>query len=240
MTNRIARRTFLQAMLALPLASMAPRMIAARPYSHYRFGLSWPQFVNQMEFLANELAAQRVSEAQVAWRGLHWLQLLDVQDPLFQQAVNESTESGNTFWLWQRLIKQDVLNGGILNITSDNPVPLHDHPGATGLLRLLDGKAEVWQYDVDQQATAQNNDGKVVLKRVAFRVLLPGDTAVLTPNQGNIHTLESVSQDCRMLDFFIPPYERKKRTWYEPVDNNWRQQASIVCTPVSDKIFTAT
>ncbi len=239
MADTIARRKLLQAMLALPVAAITPPIVTAGEYSHYGFGLSWPQFVNQMEFLANERAADRVSEIQVAWRGLHWLQLLDVQDPLFEQAVRDATESGNAFWLWQRLIKDDILNGGILNIDSDKLVQLHDHPGATGLLRILEGKAEVWQYDIDQPATAEHEDGKVVLKRVAHRVLLPGDTAVLTPDEGNIHALRSVSKNCRMLDFFIPPYERKKRTWYEPVDAGWRHQESIICIPVSDRQFTA-
>lgn len=176
--------------------------------------------------------------------GLRHLQQLDIGDSQFQQALEGAYETGNRYWLWQRMIKQQNINGGILNINSGQLVQLHDHPGATGLLRIIEGEAEVWQFDAVSQrrageveAAAGDNQSIEQLIRVSHAVLKAGDTAVLTPEKGNIHALRSVSKECRMLDFFIPPYQRNQRSWYEPLVDDWFDKERIACRRIPQDAY---
>ena len=228
-----SRRQFLQTTLAASVSGLLSPVSLA---SIRNFTLSWQQFVDQMTYLADEYEAGRVVQQQVALRGVHWLQLLDTQDTGYRDAIEQSYESGNDLWLWQRMLKSSNLNGGILNIDSANLVQLHDHPGATGMMRILSGAAEVWQFDVDTFEQDVEPD-EAVLRRVSHRVLRAGDTAMLNPDRGNIHALRAVTAECRMLDFFIPPYERKRRTWYQPLDDNWVSSPKIRCRAISQQAF---
>ena len=83
----------------------------------------------------------------MAAQGKQLLQQLDTTEQAFQTAVQAAYESGNRFWLWQRLTRASNINGGILTIEQGEDVPLHDHPGATGMVRVLTGEVEVWQFD---------------------------------------------------------------------------------------------
>jgi quercetin dioxygenase-like cupin family protein len=132
--------------------------------------------------------------------------------------------------MWQRLIKEKNLNGGILTIERDQLVQLHDHPGATGILRIISGETEVWQFD--ELTQKQNTDGTAELALVSHEILKPGDMAVLNPESGNIHALRALSNECSMLDFFIPPYQRSQRSWYRPLDEDWFNRDKISCRKI--------
>jgi len=105
------------------------------------------------------------------------------------------------------------------------------------MVRILSGEVEVWQFDRSVTAAAVETDGQSVLERVTHRVMQPGDIAVLSPDSGNIHALRARSKTCRMLDYFIPPYERSERTWYQPVDDGWHDKVRITCHCVPENDF---
>jgi PCO_ADO len=198
--------------------------------------LSWTDYLREVKQLASAYGDRTITQTAMAARGVRLLQQLDTTDNAFQAAVHASWESGNRFWLWQRLTKESTVKGGILNIERDQDVPLHDHPGATGMVRVLTGEVEVWQFDRAVKAADRSGDHDV-LELVTHRVMQPGDIAVLSPDSGNIHALRAHSRECSMLDYFIPPYERSERTWYRPVDDDWHDKARISCESISEYDF---
>ena len=203
--------------------------------------LSWSEFQAKMTELANADALGAVDKKRLAENGLKTLQQLDVSSTEFKHAVEESYETGNRYWLWQRMIKQRNLNGGILTINDEQMVQLHDHPGATGMVRIISGEAEVWLFDeVRENKTGQkkSDQGIAELTQVSRRILRSGDTAVLTPHKGNIHALRSVSKECHMLDFFIPPYEKSQRSWFEPLAENWFDKERVLCQKIPQHAYT--
>lgn len=202
-------------------------------------GDDWESFIDGMCRLAASHADGVASEKAVAVHGTRLLQQLDVSNAGFAEAVSAAYETGNRFWLWQRLTREPVLNGGILTVARGRDVPLHDHPGATGLLRVLAGELEVWQFDRLPVNGSQLHDGLADLQRVSHRVLRPGDTAVLSPAHGNIHALRARSSECSMLDYFIPPYRRSTRSWYEPLDAGWTSGEHITCRCIPETEFYA-
>jgi hypothetical protein len=227
----LTRRDFLLASMAtlcMP-GSVTAGMRMERP-------LSWTDYLREVKQLASAYGDRTITQTAMAARGVRLLQQLDTTDNAFQAAVHASWESGNRFWLWQRLTKESTVKGGILNIERDQDVPLHDHPGATGMVRVLTGEVEVWQFDRAGKAADRSGDHDV-LELVTHRVMQPGDTAVLSPDSGNIHALRARSRECSMLDYFIPPYERSERTWYRPVDDDWHDKARISCESISEYDF---
>jgi len=204
--------------------------------------LSWTKFQTQITQLADAKASGAVKQQQVINSGLQLLRQLDIHSGEFNRAVAESYETGNRYWLWQRLIKQRNINGGILNIDSEQLVQLHDHQGAIGMVRIISGKAEIWQFDevehhgIDEQASDAEPE-VAELARVSRKTLRPGDTAVLTPDRGNIHALRSITKECRMLDFFIPPYELSQRNWFEPLAKNWFDMKRISCQKIPHNVY---
>jgi hypothetical protein len=241
---RITRRELL--ITAAAFVALPGRSIAG---SGARSTISWPEFQSDMLALAKDKRDGSINQQTVAESGLLHLKQLDIDSADFKQSVDASYESGNRYWLWQRLIKQQNINGGILNIHGDHLVPLHDHPGATGMLRIISGETEVWQFDEVKAGKGKRENVKgsrsenaaeqdsVELVRFKHRVLRPGDTALLTPEEGNIHALRAASRQCSMLDFFIPPYVRSQRSWYEPLVNNWFDKEKITCRKISQDEF---
>jgi len=222
-----SRRSFLLSAAALPF--MGNKVFASNK-------IGWNEFRNQMTTLAT--ANDQIKNETIAIRGMQYLKQLDIFSTEYKSAVKASYETGNRYWLWQRMIKEKNINGGILNIDSEQFVQLHDHPGATGLLRILSGEVEVWQFDNVKEKQIANEHNIVTLKRVSRRVLRSGDTALLTPTHGNVHALRSISKQCRMLDFFIPPYQRSQRSWYEPLNLNWFENEKIACRKIPQHAYS--
>lgn len=234
----LSRRELLLAAVAAMLPAKV--MASGSNASAAKKSLAWPEFQLQMTALATAEADRSIEHQAIAESGLRLLGQLDVHSVEFKEAVEASYETGNRYWLWQRLIKGRHINGGILNIVSDQLVQLHDHPGATGMLRIISGETEVWQFDAVTQEADQEKGGKAiaVLTRVSRRILKAGDTAVLKPDTGNIHALRAISPECSMLDFFIPPYQRSQRSWYEPLETNWFNKEIVACRKIPQHAYS--
>ncbi len=228
----ISRREFV--LLSLGVALMPETVLAAQRESGV---IGWNAFLAAMTKLADDLAAGALEQSAVTKNGVEFLQQLDTDSAAFKAAVDEAFETGNRYWLWQRMVKQKKLNGGILNIDNQQLVQLHDHPGATGMMRIISGEAEVWQFDKTLSRIGPEGIMTTELRRVSHRVLKPGDTAVLTPTAGNIHALRSVTDQCSMLDFFIPPYQTSNRSWYLPLDDDWFNSETITCRSIPQHEF---
>lgn len=231
----ISRRELILNSLALVLL---PLEVLARDVQSSAIG--WDTFLAEMRKLADSTHAGRTNQVMVAGNGVKFLQQLDTGSAEFKAAVRDAFETGNRYWLWQRMIKEQNINGGILNIDSEQLVPLHDHPGATGMLRIISGETEVWQFDKIASGIGQKGTKTAELKRLSHRVLKPGDTAMLTPDAGNIHALRAISEHCSMLDFFIPPYKTSQRCWYQPLEDNWYNDETITCRSIPQHGFAMT
>jgi uncharacterized RmlC-like cupin family protein len=228
----LKRREFMLSSLA---AALLPDAVVAA--MHADKALSWTDYLDAMLKLASAHADRGLPQTEMAAQGIQLLQRLDTADPDFHEAVQSAYETGNRFWLWQRLTKASGINGGILTIEQDEDVPLHDHPGATGMLRMLTGEAELWQFDRPEMTVNVASGTRAVIERVTHRILRPGDIALLSPEHGNIHALRARSKSCSMLDYFIPPYQRSERTWYQPADDNWHDALQVSCRCISENNF---
>ena len=76
--------------------------------------LDWQAFLSKMQQLAAD--QMNMQPGLTSQRGIEYLKQLDVTGNEFHNAIDAAYESGNHYWLWQRMIKQHNINGGILNI----------------------------------------------------------------------------------------------------------------------------
>lgn len=201
--------------------------------------LTWEDFLARIRALAARHADGGAGIHEVAEQAAGLLRRLDPGAAGLAAATAGAWESGNRFWFWQRLTRDDHMLGGILTVDGGQPVPLHDHPEAAGILRVLSGELEVWQYDAHTAAGRGEAAGDVMLQRVSYRRLLPGDIAVLRPDSGNVHALRSLTPQCRMLDFFIPPYRRRQRSWYQPLQPDWEGAVKLACRRIPEQDYLA-
>ncbi len=228
----IDRRQILLGLVSLAtLATAQSPLHAAMPAGT----IEWPDFVERMKDLSRRFASGQVGPQAMEREGLALISRLDINAASFAQAEEQAYESGNAFWLWQRMIRTRRLDGGILNIDRTQMIPLHDHPGATGMVRLISGEAEVWTFErIDKDRHAP---GEAELKRVFRGILRPGDTASISPEGGNIHALRALSKECRMLDFFIPPFDRRTLLYFKPVADDWFDNAQVACRAIPRNEF---
>lgn len=224
------RREIIIAFSALVAASMAQNSFALTPNAKLLEPLNWDEFLKNMHELANMFAQGKIAQNEMEQKGFDLIAMLDVDSASFEEAVGQAYESGNLFWLWQRLIKSEHLDGGILNIDKSHIIPLHDHPGATGMVRVISGETEVWQFEKVGDINSPTDNAE--LKLLFHGILGPSDMAKVTPKHGNIHALRSVSDECAMLDFFIPPFDRRELLFFEPHNKNWFEEKTITCKAI--------
>jgi len=118
-------------------------------------------------------------------------------------------------------------------------LPLHDHPGMYGLIRVLHGQMLVRSYNVideiqsDQplrnlvsRKSLRTRERSSKLGRLFKAKLLSGSASgdcvdvnshplLLTPTVGNIHDIHAVSEPVAFLDIIAPPYDEHEQDFGE-------------------------
>jgi len=95
-------------------------------------------------------------------------------------------------------------------------LPLHDHPGMTGIIKVLYGTIKITSYRARGRDNAltldeHSNLMEIPVTRHPDVIVDPSsDCQVLTPYVGNFHTLQSVGDDAAMFDILAPPYDEQR------------------------------
>ncbi len=118
---------------------------------------------------------------------------------------------------------EDRVELSLFALRRGQEIPLHDHPGMHGLLRVVRGRArlEPWDWEVGERpppgGVAPATPGPPAL-------LEPGDLALTTPERAQLHRLVA-EEDVVLLDLFAPPYGPARRCAYYRVERasaGWR------------------
>jgi len=116
-------------------------------------------------------------------------------------------------WGWNPTIESPDLSVGRLTIFGSQDIPLHDHPGSTGLLLVLQGQVLIRQYRMlDSQSASP-----LELGQTGTEELTVGQTSHFGPELNNVHTLHAVDGDCVLLDVLFNPYRLQQRSFFLPV-----------------------
>lgn len=120
---------------------------------------------------------------------------------------------------YMHICETDVFSMGVFLLNAGASIPLHDHPGMNGMLKVLYGKVSVSCYDKLQDGgaapsqfeppLAQSQVGS--LRRSALRSVAEysdnSGPCLLTPVQGNLHQIDAMDGPAAFLDILAPPYD---------------------------------
>ncbi|MET0118351.1 MAG: hypothetical protein ABW090_13070 [Sedimenticola sp.] len=121
----------------------------------------------------------------------------------------------STPWHYLQLYSSGIFRAGLLTTFRDTPVPLHDHPGGTGIQLLLKGRLEASVYSARRTQSA--NGRLVMLSHQDHARLGPGDHTLFTARH-NIHDLSSISSRSVLLSLQFKPEQAREKTFYYPVN----------------------
>lgn len=208
---------------ALSLATYGERLKPIHRYDNQAqlFDLEttpiWREFLSGMRVALKRCKAGTVGIEEIADHNIQLLHKELAKTTTFKAAVRNATTSqkDDHHWYWQSLLSSEKINAGLLTVYAGQPIPLHDHPGANGMIIVLQGKVRVSQYQLTQELNA-NHSANVALRKISDRHLGMGETDMFLHNRGNIHGMRALSQKCIILDILIPPQTSEERSWYLP------------------------
>uniref|UniRef100_H3B1P6 2-aminoethanethiol dioxygenase n=2 Tax=Latimeria chalumnae TaxID=7897 RepID=H3B1P6_LATCH len=109
---------------------------------------------------------------------------------------------------------------GIFLLKSGTSIPLHDHPGMNGMLKVLYGKVKISCFDkldkpfdasIDQFSPTLLSFQKEALKRSIFRSVgeytEASSPCILSPQKDNLHQIIAVDGPAAFMDILAPPYD---------------------------------
>jgi len=119
-------------------------------------------------------------------------------------------------WGWRPLLESPDIVVGALTVFADHDIPLHDHPGSSGLLLVLNGRVKVTSYKLVGSTDAQAQP-PLELEKTSQNVLMPGDQWHFGPRQNNIHALHALDDECKIFDVLFSPYQLQQRSFFMPI-----------------------
>ncbi|KAK5851362.1 hypothetical protein PBY51_002164 [Eleginops maclovinus] len=122
---------------------------------------------------------------------------------------------------YMHICETEVFSMGVFLLRSGASIPLHDHPGMNGMLKVLYGKVSVRCFDKlennlsDGSAPPQLEPPLAMyqtssLRRSVLRSVVElsetSGPCLLTPLRDNLHQIDTVEGPAAFLDILAPPY----------------------------------
>ncbi len=122
------------------------------------------------------------------------------------------------------IAENSTVSMGVFVVERGCRLPLHDHNGMHGVIKVLSGTIRMHSYDLlteDEMSSVKipDSDGLVlpvdgeltkklipVRRRGEIKITPESKPCVLSPMESNVHSLESVDGPAAFLDVLSPPY----------------------------------
>ncbi|XP_075996580.1 2-aminoethanethiol (cysteamine) dioxygenase b [Genypterus blacodes] len=113
---------------------------------------------------------------------------------------------------YMHICETDEFSMGVFLLKSGASIPLHDHPGMHGLLKVLYGKARISCFDRLERpaggpAAALRGALSGALRRSTGEFTEDSGACVLAPERDNLHQIDAVDGPTAFMDILAPPYD---------------------------------
>lgn len=116
---------------------------------------------------------------------------------------------------YMHICETDQFSMGVFLLKSGASIPLHDHPGMHGMLRVMYGKVRISCFDRLErpQVSGPQPSGPQLggLRRSVLRstgeYTAESGPCVLFPDRDNLHHIDAVDGPTAFLDILAPPYD---------------------------------
>ncbi len=206
--GRITRRAAIamsgNALLALAAYGSLTRTVLAKESE----SVSWERFLELCHELSKTQFADRWDQDRYTADTQRLVRRLRLDDQKIVEYIERYKDLNTDFPEIRSMHYESQFMVSMLEFEPGEEIPLHDHPDMTGVAYCTTGRVVVDHYDRLKE-TAGN--GNPLLRFARHLDMTAGDTAALTVDKGNIHTLKA-SRFTRMIDLFTPPYDRDRVT----------------------------
>lgn len=97
-------------------------------------------------------------------------------------------------------------------------LPLHDHPGMYGLLKVIHGKVGIQSYSVTgNKADPQQLESTSIVPAIKHNVeyiTAEDKVCLLSPDSQNLHSISAIDGPAAFLDILAPPYGSERDCHY--------------------------
>jgi cysteamine dioxygenase len=124
------------------------------------------------------------------------------------------------------LIQCSLFSAGIFIIQKDCKIPLHDHPGMTGILKVLHGCLRITSYDTDVP-TLMNIPSYSIANKTIVDITPDDKCLLLNAVENNVHEISAVGGSASFLDILAPPYDYDKRSGEKRICNYYSVKETI-------------
>ncbi|TRY69708.1 hypothetical protein DNTS_035395 [Danionella cerebrum] len=121
---------------------------------------------------------------------------------------------------YMHICETDVFSMGVFLLKPGASIPLHDHPGMHGMLKVLYGKVNIRCYDKLDEAEGdserqfdppllpfQRVDVRRAMLRSSGQFSEQSGPCILCPLKDNLHEIDAVDGPSAFLDILAPPYD---------------------------------
>lgn len=113
---------------------------------------------------------------------------------------------------YMHICETDEFSMGVFLLKSGASIPLHDHPGMHGMLKVMYGKARISCFDrLERPAGGPHAALRGALRRSVLRstgvYTEDSGPCVLSPERDNLHQIDAVDGPTAFMDILAPPYD---------------------------------
>lgn len=114
---------------------------------------------------------------------------------------------------YMHICETDEFSMGVFLLKSGASIPLHDHPGMHGMLKVMYGKVRISCFDRLErpaggaQASAQMGALRRCVLRSTGEFTEDSGPCVLSPDRDNLHQIDAVDGPTAFMDILAPPYD---------------------------------
>lgn len=111
---------------------------------------------------------------------------------------------------YMEVFENSAVTIGVFILKKKSRIPLHDHPGMYGIIKVLYGSVNIQSYSV---ANGSTNPSKVFAIKSPPTIVTASDgPVILSPQNNNIHEIWPVDgSSASFLDVLAPPYNPDER-----------------------------
>ncbi|XP_066536230.1 2-aminoethanethiol (cysteamine) dioxygenase b [Hoplias malabaricus] len=181
-------------------------------------------FRNHRSVVAGAGDSKAFQESQTALRAL--LAQVKVADLRIAPRYAESSSPPPLHTLgppvtYMHICETDDFSMGVFLLKHGTSIPLHDHPGMYGMLKVLYGKVRISCFDrLDTSPESasgghpsppllpfQKSSARPSVRRSVGEFTEESPPCVLSPHRDNLHQIEAVDGPTAFLDILAPPYD---------------------------------
>lgn len=137
-----------------------------------------------------------------------------LRDLLKQRELNRLLEMKRTSIDYFPIHEDDSVSVGVFLLKENAKLPIHDHPGMYGIIKVLLGNIQITSYSFVDDVISIPSDYEFmyythpikVIKHPQVKITKEDECCFLTPCDKNFHKVECVEGPAAFLDILTPPY----------------------------------